>query len=106
MRSTFFSLILRTRYAAILGRIFKSEMDGPAKEVSDHSCHLMVQVMEAWLISDPEALKRFYGNGFRISAIPKNPNVEVIAKSRVYRALYAATNKTTNSPSIKARCRG
>jgi len=43
---------------------------------SDKCCHLMVQVMEAWLIADKDALKNFYGQKFRKKAIPSRENVE------------------------------
>lgn len=59
----------------------------------DESCHLMVQVFESWLLSDVDALKRFYGQGFQESAIPSRP-VENIAKSAVFSALKKATRQT------------
>jgi Domain of unknown function (DUF4276) len=40
----------------------------------DTHCYLMVQTMEAWLIADVDALRRYYGSGFQESAIPRNPN--------------------------------
>jgi len=61
----------------------------------DEQCHLMVQTMEAWLIADIEALKKFYGNGFNENAIPKNPNVEQIDKQQLEPSLTAATRKTS-----------
>ena len=44
------------------------------------NAHLMVQCMEAWFLADKEALSAFYGNGFREGALPKNPEIEKIAK--------------------------
>ncbi len=35
-----------------------------AEQIGHEHCHLMVQTMEAWLIADLSALKRFYGQGF------------------------------------------
>jgi len=55
----------------------------------------MVQLMEAWFLADPEALKRYYGEGFQASALPRRPNVEEIPKDDVTRALRNATVKTT-----------
>lgn len=64
-------------------------------EVDDTCCHLMVQMMEAWFITDIEALKRFYGQGFKENAIPKNSNVEKINKTEIYSALQKATKDTS-----------
>ena len=62
--------------------------------VTDEQCHLMVRIMESWFIADIDALKRFYGQGFNSSAIPKNRNVEAIEKERVGNSLKAAIAKT------------
>ena len=64
-------------------------------EVDDTCCHLMVQMMEAWFLADIEALKRFYGQGFKENAIPKNLNVEKINKTEIYSALQKATKETS-----------
>lgn len=64
-------------------------------EVDDTCCHLMVQMMEAWFIADIEALKQFYGQGFKENAIPKNLNVEKINKTEIYSALQKATKETS-----------
>ena len=61
---------------------------------SEEQCHLMVQTMEAWLIADPKALKKFYGQGFSINALPKNPNVEQIEKDRLVSSLNNAIRQT------------
>jgi len=62
--------------------------------VSDDQCHLMVQVVEAWLIADIPCLERFYGQNFSSSSIPRNPNVEKIDKHLVDSSLKAATQRT------------
>ena len=65
------------------------------QKISDEQCHLMVQVMESWFIADVEALKDFYGQNFRESAIPKHQNnVETIEKATVENSLKKATAKT------------
>src|SRR6266480_6551154 len=46
----------------------------------EEQCHLMVQMMEAWVIADTEALEQFYGQGFYVGSIPGNANVEQIQK--------------------------
>ncbi|MBW4645774.1 MAG: DUF4276 family protein [Goleter apudmare HA4340-LM2] len=63
--------------------------------VDDSHCHLMVQAMEAWLIADIETLKKFYGQGFRENAIPKNSCVENIDKDSLEPSLKSATRNTT-----------
>jgi len=63
-------------------------------EADDDQCQLMVQVMEAWLVADVEALKHFYGQDFRETAIPRQQNVEQIEKTDLERALDNATRHT------------
>jgi hypothetical protein len=62
--------------------------------INEDQCHLMVQMFEAWLIADPEALKSYYGKGFNEKSIPGNPNVEEIGKSEIEKCLMQATSKT------------
>lgn len=62
--------------------------------VKDEQCHLMVQIMESWFIADIDALKKLYGQAFNESAIPKNKNVEAIAKEKIESSLKTATVKT------------
>ncbi len=62
--------------------------------ISDDQCHLMVQVVEAWLLADIHCLERFYGQNFHSGSIPRNPNVEQIDKPVIYSSLQAATNRT------------
>lgn len=57
---------------------------------ADLDCHLMVQVMESWFLADREAPKKFFGQGFKDSALPANNHIEGIAKEDVYRALKQA----------------
>ncbi len=70
----------------------------------DEHVHLMVQCMEAWLVSDAEALERFYGQGFQLSALPKRADIEKVDKVDVERALDVATRATkTKGPYHKGR---
>lgn len=71
----------------------RDNWDSP--NVDDIHCHLMVQSMEAWLIADVEALKKYYRQGFKENAIPKNPNVEKIPKDLLEPSLKAASCNTT-----------
>jgi hypothetical protein len=65
----------------------------PAGATEDNS-HLMVQCMESWFLADVETLASYFGQGFQASALPRNPNIEEIAKPLVFRALEAATRQT------------
>ena len=50
--------------------------------------------MEAWFMADIDTLKRFYGQGFKENAIPKNINVETIEKDSLEPSLKAASRDT------------
>ncbi len=81
--------------------------------VEDDRCHLMVQMMEAWLIADREKLAEYYGERFHESSLPSNPNVEQIDKQTLERSLAKATrdtrkgqyHKTNHAPGILERIR-
>jgi len=66
-------------------------------------CHLMVQTMEAWFLADIDALRQYYGKKLQESAIPKNPNVEEIDKTRLESSLEAATRHTSKGQYHKTR---
>ncbi len=70
---------------------------------ADQQCHLMIATMEAWLIADRPRLKEFYGKGFKESALPRNPNVEAVAKSVLVSALKKATGSTQKGEYHKTR---
>lgn len=57
-------------------------------------CHLMVQIMEAWFLADIEALKTFYGQGFREDKIQHSLNIENISKNTIDVKLRAATRSS------------
>ncbi len=65
----------------------------PAGASDDHA-HLMVQVMEAWFLADRRALADYYGQGFLAGSLPRQPNVELISKQDVFRALQHASRNT------------
>ncbi len=71
--------------------------------VSDAAIHLMVQVMETWIVADPEALARYYGRGFNSAKLPKRTNLEKEPKLRVANALKDATRQTGKGPYHKIR---
>ena len=64
------------------------------ESASGNEIHLMVQVMEAWLVADPQALARHYGPAFRADLLPTDPNLEEVGKERVLAALDDATAPT------------
>jgi hypothetical protein len=72
----------------------RDKWDAPSG-VDETHCYLMVQTMEAWFMADIDTLKKFYGQGFKENAIPKNINVETIEKDRLERSLEAATRDTS-----------
>lgn len=72
--------------------------DTPAERV-----HLMVQCMEAWLVADPAALAKFYGQGFREDVLPARPNLEEEPKKDLYDKLERATAATQKRAYAKIR---
>jgi hypothetical protein len=63
----------------------------------------MVQCMEAWFLADKTTLARYYGDGFRESALPRNPRIEEIPKREVAYGLRRATEATIKGPYHKTR---
>jgi hypothetical protein len=60
-------------------------------EATDDQAHLMVQCMEAWFLADKQALSTYFGQGFRLNALPRRSDVEAIPKGDVLRALGNAS---------------
>jgi hypothetical protein len=61
-------------------------------DVDAERVHLMVQCMEAWIVSDPEALAAFYGQYFKANALPARQNLEEEPKQDLYDKLDNATS--------------
>lgn len=61
------------------------------KGASDEQAHLMVQCMESWFLADRDTLVAFYGQEFKLGALPANPNVEDLPKKDVLAGLEHAT---------------
>lgn len=59
---------------------------------------LMVQCMEAWLVTDFDALERCFGKKLNANALPRNPNIEGVPKRDVLDALAAAVKPTPSAP--------
>ena len=60
----------------------------------ENTVHLMVQTMETWIVADPAALSKYYGQGFRTNKLPKATDLEPVPKADVERSLREATEKT------------
>lgn len=61
----------------------------------EQTIHLMVQVMETWIVADPKAVARYYGQGFNVKRLPKRPDLEQEAKTSVGKALRDATKRSS-----------
>lgn len=87
----------------------------------DANVHLMVQVMETWIVADPQALAEYYGQRFGKARLPNRADLEEEPKKRVILALESATGPTDrgtygkighasallmriNPEKVKARC--
>lgn len=64
--------------------------DKPGKATEDHA-YLMVQVMETWLIADPNALSNYFGHKFKASKIPAWFDLETQPKAAVLEVLEKST---------------
>jgi hypothetical protein len=59
---------------------------------------LMVQCMEAWLVTDVAALEKCFGKKLKATALPTNPNIEAVPKKDVLDALASAVRPTPGGP--------
>lgn len=81
-----------------------NERDGwNMTEMEEDRIHLMVQTMETWIVSDVEALRRYYGSDFTVSALPRSIDLEEVTKTDIARALERATARTTKGEYHKIR---
>jgi len=69
----------------------------------DDQAHLMVQAMESWFLADRQTLASYYGQGFLVGALPRQPNVELVSKPAVLSALEHASRKTQKGLYHKTR---
>ena len=60
----------------------------------EDTIHLMVQVMETWIVADPGVLSTYYGQNFNGNVLPKTTNLEEVAKADVARVLNQETKRT------------
>ncbi|MDR0902429.1 MAG: DUF4276 family protein, partial [Opitutaceae bacterium] len=59
----------------------------PMSGIAVEHVHLMAQCMETWIVADPEALTRYYGQKFQASALPNRQNLEEEPKPQISAAL-------------------
>lgn len=71
--------------------------------IGEDTVHLMVQMMETWIVADPAALSRYYGQGFRVNKLPKAADLETVPKNTVERSLGEATKDTQKGRYHKIR---
>ena len=71
--------------------------------VPDDHIHLMVQVMETWIVADPDALAGYCGQGFRANALPNRQDLQEKGKEAVASALERATRHTQKGSYHKLR---
>ena len=92
-----FNILLVDSEAAVtaIPRTHLKQRDGwnldSAKEVH---VHLMAQCMETWLVANPEALAKYYNQGFNAGTLPKRPDLEEEPNALIYAALEDATRQT------------
>ena len=78
---------------------------------SDSVVHLMVQVMETWIVADRDALTEYYGNRFNTARLPARIDLEREPKAQILKALQRATSgtrkgtyhKTKHAPALLKR---
>ena len=101
-----FNVLLVDSESAVTGNpleYLRSEKGWMVRDVDEEHCHLMVQMMEAWLVADKAALVQYYDQGFNCKAIPGNPNVEEIEKTDLEKSLKEATKNTRKGEYHKTR---
>jgi len=74
----------------------------PAGAAAD-SAHMMVQVMESWIVADPANLKRFYGQNFNPGQLAVNPDIEQVPKDDILNGLKDATKNSKSGEYHKTR---
>ena len=75
----------------------------PISDSDEDRVHLMVQVMETWIIADAPALVCYYGKGFREEALPSKKPLEDVLKYDIRHALRNATKETHSGRYHKTR---
>ncbi len=76
------------------GKLYSNQGEHSLPEEVADQVYSMVQMMESWLLADPEALANYYGQDFHAANLPRNPNVEQVSKTDIERGLTAAVRNT------------
>ena len=72
------------------------------RDATEDACHLMVQCMESWFLTDRDTLSVFFGQGFNAGALPySSRSVEHISKGEVFAGLAAATRECKTKASYR-----
>ena len=77
------------------------DRDHWTKPLPDRQVHPMV--LEAWFLTDKAMLAQYYGDGFKQSALPRNPKIEEIPKGDVIQGLERAAVETSKKAYHKTR---
>ena len=72
-------------------------------EIGDDSIHLMIQIMETWIVADPDAVAAYYRQHFLKNALPRDEDLERVGKEQIYGSLQRATMKTQKKEYRKIR---
>ena len=73
------------------------------KDMMEDKIFFMVVMMESWFLSDIDALKKFFGNEFDETKIPKQSDFERIDKDTLNEILQKSTQKTTKGAYDKGK---
>lgn len=76
-----------SRWAHLRARDKWEKPDG----VEEDQAQLMVQCMETWIVADRGTLREFFGQGFRVNALPAMNELENRSKEDVQNGLERAT---------------
>jgi len=71
--------------------------------IGDDLVHLMVQMMETWIVADPATLKAYYRSGFQENVLPRGQNLEKVSKMDISQALDRATRGSDKGKYHKIR---
>ena len=73
------------------------------QDAENDAVHLMVQVMETWIVADAAALEDYHGGGFNGRQLPRREALEEVPKAEIERTLHQATARTTKGAYHKIR---
>ena len=80
----------------------RDQMDRP-QDAAEHHAYLMAQVMETWLLADPDGLRTCFGSKFKVEKIPAWPDLEAQSKQSVFDALDKATTDCSEKQYAKGK---